>query len=397
MADKDKTGSSNHLKLEHFIKHNSVVQNLYRYGMSAVFQIWGKLIKIDDNLVLMNGHSYKYNDSPRAIYKKMHELGLTKKYRVVWALNEPDKVDIPGCTKIKMDTLAYFKTAMRAKYWISCVNIERALHFKKKEQIYLNTWHGAAINICGNGVSNRNDFHWGYINYFCVCGRYDEVNFGRDLELNPASFLRIGLPRNDILYHVSKEFQKKIQKKLQLPKEKIYILYAPTWRDSEDGGTSFQIAPPIDWKRWKEELGEDYIVMLRTHPYTTKLMNIQFDDFILDYTDYPEVNDLLIAADILISDYSSINLDYCIMGKPMICFGYDYDDYKKTRGFYYDLEAEMPNGVMKTQEEVIRHLKSFNYEADAERTIAFKNRHCEYGNGNATIKCINTVFGTDFK
>ena len=52
---------------------------------------------------------------------------------------------------------------------------------------------------------------------------------------------------------------------------------------------------------------------------------------------------------------------------------------------------------MKTQEEVIRHLKSFNYEADAERTIAFKNRHCEYGNGNATIKCINTVFGTDFK
>ena len=282
MADKDKTGSSNHLKLEHFIKHNSVVQNLYRYGMSAVFQIWGKLIKIDDNLVLMNGHSYKYNDSPRAIYKKMHELGLTKKYRVVWALNEPDKVDIPGCTKIKMDTLAYFKTAMRAKYWISCVNIERALHFKKKEQIYLNTWHGAAINICGNGVSNRNDFHWGYINYFCVCGRYDEVNFGRDLELNPASFLRIGLPRNDILYHVSKEFQKKIQKKLQLPKEKIYILYAPTWRDSEDGGTSFQIAPPIDWKRWKEELGEDYIVMLRTHPYTTKLMNIQFDDFILD-------------------------------------------------------------------------------------------------------------------
>ena len=199
MADKDKTGSSNHLKLEHFIKHNSVVQNLYRYGMSAVFQIWGRLIKIDDNLVLMNGHSYKYNDSPRAIYKKMHELGLTKKYRVVWALNEPDKVDIPGCKKIKMDTLAYFKTAMRAKYWISCVNIERALHFKKKEQIYLNTWHGAAINICGNGVSNRNDFHWGYINYFCVCGRYDEVNFGRDLELNPASFLRIGLPRNDIL------------------------------------------------------------------------------------------------------------------------------------------------------------------------------------------------------
>lgn len=308
--------------------------------MSAVFQIWGKFIMIDDKLVLMNGHSYKYNDSPRAIYRKMYELGLTKKYKVVWALNEPDSVNIPGCTKVKMDTLKYFKTAMRAKYWISCVNIERALHFKKKEQIYLNTWHGAAINVCGNGVNNRNDFHWGYINYFCVCGKYDEINFGRDLELNPASFLKTGLPRNDILYHVTPERQKKIRDKLGLPKGKKYILYAPTWRESDDGGASYQIAPPINWTKWKKELSDQYVVMLRTHPYTTRLMNVLFDDFVLDYTDYPEVNDLLIAADILISDYSSINLDYCIMGKPMICFGYDYDKYKKIRGFYYDLEKK---------------------------------------------------------
>ena len=67
MTNKDKTGSSNHLKLEHFIKHNLLVQNLYRYGMSAVFQVWSKMIKTDAKLVLMNGHSYKYNDSPRAI------------------------------------------------------------------------------------------------------------------------------------------------------------------------------------------------------------------------------------------------------------------------------------------------------------------------------------------
>ena len=141
----------------------------------------------------------------------------------------------------------------------------------------------------------------------------------------------------------------------------------------------------------------DYVVMLRTHPYTTRLMNVTFDDFVLDYTDYPEVNDLLIAADILISDYSSINLDYCIMGKPMICFGYDYDEYKKLRGFYYDLEKEMPNGVMRTEDEVINHLKALDYDADAQKTVRFKNRHCEYGDGNATLQCINTEFKTNFK
>lgn len=397
MTNKDKTGSSNHLKLEHFIKHNLLVQNLYRYGMSAVFQVWSKMIKTDAKLVLMNGHSYKYNDSPRAIYKKMYELGLTEKYHVVWALNELDKVDIPGCTKVKMDTIEYFKTAMRAKYWISCVNIERALHFKKKDQIYLNTWHGAAINVCGNGVNKRNDFHWGYIDYFCVCGKYDEINFGRDLELEPTSFLRTGLPRNDVLYHVTKEVQEAVRQQLGLLEEKKYILYAPTWRDSKDGGDSYQIAPPIDWGKWKKELGDNYVVMLRTHPYTTRLMNVQFDDFVLDYTDYAEVNDLLIAADVLISDYSSINLDYCIMGKPMICFGYDYDEYKKIRGFYYDLEEEMPNGVMRTENEVITHLKNLDYEADVAKTVRFKESHCEYGCGDATVACINTVFGTHYE
>lgn len=397
MTQMEKTGSSNHLKLEHFIKHNRIIQSVYRCVMSALFQIWGKFIKIDEELVLMNGHGYKFNDSPRAIYRKMQELGLLNKYKVVWALNEPDKVEIPGCTKVKMDTLEYFKIAMRAKYWISCVNIERALHFKKKNQIYLNTWHGAAINVCGNGVSKRNDFHWGYINYFCVCGKTDEVFFGRDLELNPDSFLKTGLPRNDNLYNVSKEAQIEMKKKLGLQTEKKCILYAPTWRESDDGGASYQIAPPINWDKWKEEIGNEYVIMLRTHPYTTKLMNVRFDDFVINFTEYPEVNDLLIAADILISDYSSINLDFCIMGKPMICFGYDYDEYKKLRGFYYDLEKEMPNGVMRTEEEVIRHLKNMNYEADAAKTVQFRNHHCEYGNGNATIQCINAVFGTHYE
>ena len=398
MSRIESKGSSNHLKLEHVIKHNPVIQGLYRYGMSGAIQLLGAFLRIDDNLVLMNGHSYKYNDSPRAIYRKMYELGLDQKYHIVWALNEPDSVDIPGnAEKIKMDTLEYFKTALRAKYWISCVGIERGLHFKKKKQIYLNTWHGAAINVSGNGVPGRKDFHWGHIDYFCMCGKLDEVNFGRDMELNPKSFLRCGYPRNDVLSKATPDLQNKIRKKLGLPKGKRCILYAPTWRDSQDGGDSFQIAPPIDWKKGKEQLGNEYIVLLRTHPYTTKLMNMEFNDFVLDFTSYPEVNDLLIAADILISDYSSILLDYCITEKPMICFGYDIEEYKRVRGgFYYDLDKEMPNGVMKDEDQIIDHLLILDYEAECKKTKIFKKNHCEYEQGHATIDCINTVFGTDY-
>lgn len=384
-------GSSNHLKLEHIIKHNSVVQYLYRVGMSTVFKVLGKLIKTDDTTVLFNGHGYKYNDSPKVIFEKMRELGMLDQYHAIWALNNPDSVDIPECKKVKMDTLEYFVCVLRAKYWISCVNIERALKFKKPDQVYLNTWHGAAINVCGNGVPGRNDFHWDHIDYFCSCSKYDEIFFGRDLEVRPNSFIKTGYPRNDELYHITEEKKKSIKDKLSLPKDKKIILYAPTWRESEDKGASFQLAPPINWNKWKRILGDEYVVLLRTHPYTTELMDVMFNDFVMNYSEYPEINDLLIASDILISDYSSIILDYCILGRPIICFGYDYDEYKKTRGFYYDLETELPNGVMRDEDEIIRYLKKLDYSNECYKTEEFRKRHMQYG-GDATNACIQVLF-----
>ena len=248
-------------KLEHLLKHNTFIQKMYRYSMSTVFQTLGLFVKTDDKLVLMNGHGYKYNDSPRAIYQKMLELGLVDQYKVVWALHDPDQYDIPGnCKKIKMDTLKYFITALKAKYWISCVNIERALHFKKKKTVYLNTWHGASINLCGNAVSKRNDFHFEHIDYFCICGEYERSLVMRDFNVRAEAILPCGYPRNDALYVVSDEIRQVYRKKLGIPEGKKVVVYAPTWRDSQDGGASYKLAPPINWAKWKKELeaGDPY-------------------------------------------------------------------------------------------------------------------------------------------
>ncbi|MBQ5953957.1 MAG: CDP-glycerol glycerophosphotransferase family protein [Lachnospiraceae bacterium] len=385
--------SSNHLKLEHFIKHNAVVQKLYRYGMSIVFRVWGIFVRIDDKLVLMNGHGYRYNDSPRAIYEKMLEMGIAKDYKIVWALNDPSAYDIPGnATKIKMDTLQYFYTALKAKYWISCVNIERGLHFKKKNQVYLNTWHGASLNYVGNAVEGRNDFHFEHINYFCYNGEYEKGFIKRDFNVLDKALIPTGYPRNDALYEATETARLKLREKFEVPEDKKIILYAPTWRESVDGGESYKLAPPIDWDKWEKRLGDRYVVFLRTHPYTTELMNVQFNSFVRNYINYPQVNDLLVAADILISDYSCIQLDYSILGRPQICFGYDYDEYKKQRGFYFDMEQTMPNGVMREEDQVIDHLLHLDYQEDCRKSRQFRDEHMEYG-GNAAAKCIKIVFG----
>ena len=394
--NKRKTGSSNHLKLEHLIKHNPIIQMIYRYGMSTVFRVWGAFIKTDNNLVLMNGHGYKYNDSPRAIYEKMLELGMAKKYKIVWALNDPESTIIPGkAKKIKMDTIEYFKTALKAKYWIACVNIERGLQFKKKNQVYLNTWHGASVIYVGNAVGGRNDFHFEHINYFCYNGEYERDFIKRDFNVRDAALLPTGYPRNDALYEATEETKIELRKKIGIPKDKKVILYAPTWRESEDGGNTYKLAPPIDWIKWERELGDNYVVLLRTHPYTTKLMNVKFNDFVRDCINYPQVNDLMIVADIMISDYSCILLDYAILEKPIICFGYDYEEYTARRGEYFNIDKTIPNGVLHTEDQVIKHIKTLDYKDECKKTKELKNRYMEYG-GNATLTCINKVFKTHY-
>lgn len=390
---KKQTGSSNHLVIEHLIKHNLFIQWAYRYVASFVIRIWGLFVKIDDTMVLMNGHGYRYNDSPRAIFEKMMELGMAKDYTIVWALNDPCSCSIPGGVKIvRMDTFEYFLTALKAKYWISCVNIERGLHFKKRNQIYLNTWHGASLNYVGNAVSGRKDFHFEHINYFCYNGEYEREFIKRDFNVLDEALIPTGYPRNDALYEATEEKKQKLRSQLSVPEGKKVILYAPTWRESDDNGKSFKLVPPIDWKKWERTLGEEYVLFLRTHPYTTELMNVSFNSFVRDYTNYPNVNDLLIVADVLISDYSCIQLDYSILARPQICFGYDYDEYKEHRGFYFDMEKTMPNGVMRNEDMVLNHLINMDYKEDSMASMRFRDEHMEYG-GGAALKCINIVFG----
>lgn len=383
-------------RIIHVLKHNTTIQNMYRYIVGAVVRFVGVFVKTDDKLVLMNGHGYKYNDSPRAIHEKMCEAGIAKDFKIVWALNDPELYSIPECQIIKMDTLRYFITALKAKYWVSCVNIERALKFKKKNTIYLNTWHGALINLCGNAVNGRNDFHWDHINYFCVCSDYEKPYIIRDFGVKENALITTGYPRNDKLYKIENQEVEMLKRKLEIPFDKKIILYAPTWRETKDGGSTYELLPPIDWNLWKEKLGDEYIVLLRTHPYTTKLMNVNFDNFVRNCTEYPEVNHLLMVADILISDYSSISLDYCILEKPMICFGYDYETYSAERGFYYDLDENMPGGVVRTQDGIINRILNMNYEKECDMTRIFKNQHMQYG-GNATVECINRLFDVELK
>lgn len=377
-------------RLIYVLKHNSAIQALYRVTMSFVFRMCGLFIKTDDNLVLfVSFMGLSFNDSPKAIYDYMKSRPEYKRYRCIWAFENPSK--FPGLETVKIDTPAYFITSLRAKYWITNTNIERGLHFKKKGQKYLNTWHGIALKYIGNDVDGRNDFNFETVDHLCVCGDYDERVYRSAFRAKESSYLRVGLPRNEELWSVGDEKQAQMRSKLGIPTDKKVILYAPTWRESTDGGKSYEIKPPIHFDIWKKELGEEYIVLFRAHHQTTRVLGVRYDEFVRDVSSYPAVNDLMIAADMLITDYSAIAFDYSILCRPIFCYAYDYDTYLAERGTYFQIDEKYPNKSCRTEDELLTRIKEIDYELECSNTRRFRDEFIQYGFG-ATEACVKAEF-----
>lgn len=379
-------------RVDYVLKHNIVINKSFKFLASTGVKAMGLFTPVDEKSVIFSAHSRKYNDSPKAIYEYMITRPEFKDYTFYWALDDVT-VDIPGpAIKIIPDTPEYFRTALKCKYWITCVNIERSLKFKKRNCVYLNTWHGIPVKTVGNGAEGRNDYDFSYIDYFCISGDYEIPIYEKSFNIPTSHMIKTGLPRNDVLYKTTSEEAEGIKRRLGLPLDKKLILYAPTWRDSKDGGKSYSIKPPMDLAKWERALGEKYILLFRTHPYTNKLLGVSFNDFVRDYVNYSNINDLMKIADILISDYSATIFDYSILERPIISFAYDCDEYGRERGFAMDIRKEMPGGISETEDEVIDRILHMDYRKEIEAVKAFKNKYLTYG-GDATVKCLEKVFG----
>ena len=392
MAEKQMHGFR--ARLDYVLKHNYAVNRLFNWSVSSFMRLWGRFISTDEKMVIFSGHTRKYNDSPKTLYEYMlahpEKYG---KYKCVWALEDPDSVEIPGnAKKIKADTLEYFKYTLKAKYWITCVNIERSLHYKKRDCRYLNTWHGTPFKHIGNDAGVRKDYNFGSMDFFCYASDYEKEIYKRAFNVREDALIPTGLPRNDELYKVTQEEVEELKKRLGLPHDKKIILYAPTWRESTDNGKTCAIKPPVDAKKWEQILKDDYVVLFRMHAYTNKLLGLEFNDTLRDYSTYPNVNDLFKVADILISDYSASMADFSILERPVLCFTYDYEEYRKERGLYMDYETEMPSGLLKTEDEVLEFIKDMDYEKECEKTRRMlKAKLLQYG-GNATETCLSVLF-----
>lgn len=381
-------------RLDYVLKHNNFVFKIFNFCVSSFLKILGLFIRTDDRTIVFNGLTRRYSDSPRCIYEYM--LAHPEKYghyKCIWGLEDPDHTTIPGNPqKIKVDTLRYFIATLKAKYWVACVNIERGMHYKKTGCRYLNTWHGTPIKHVGNDAEGRKDFDFSNVNLFCYASEYEKNIYIRAFKTREDAMIPTGLPRNDELYTTTTEEILEIKKRLKLPLDKKIILYAPTWRDSTDKGRTCSITPPIDANKWEIELKDNYIVLFRMHAYTNRLLGLEFNNTLRDYSSYPCVNDLFKVADILISDYSASMVDFSILERPILCFAYDYEQYQQERGLYMDYTTEMPSGILRTEDEVLKYIQKMDYEKESIKTKRMIKDKLLHWGGDATRLCVENLF-----
>ncbi|NLV83958.1 MAG: CDP-glycerol--poly(glycerophosphate) glycerophosphotransferase [Spirochaetales bacterium] len=381
-------------KIVNLLKYNKTVYKIYYYLMTACLALMKLFVKTDEKLILFNSFAgRKYDDSPKAIFEAMRADPRFTDYKFVWAFHEPEKFEVDGAEKIKTDGLKYFKTALAARAWVTNSSVERGLRFKKKNTFFLNTWHGSPIKKMGSDIASDNQsFSSKGKNHTDVMNTqsYFEADiFSKCFDIPRNHFIEVGLPRNDTLANYTEEERATLRRKLGLPEDKIVILYCPTFREYEkDENLGVVLAPPMDLKKWEAELGDQYVLLFRAHYEVSKVMVINENVFVRNVTDYPALNDLMVASDILISDYSSIFFDYSIMDKVMLHFTYDFDKYEEKRGMYFDIRDYLSGSA--SEDGVIVILKELDYKKETEKTVTFRNKYMNfYGEASKkTVDCI---------
>lgn len=373
-------------KLIELVKKNKFVYTCYYFLMNNLLKLLRLFVHEDKHLILFVSYGGRYfNDSPRCLYYAMKNDPRFGNYRLVWAFREP--VLFPEVEdKIKIDTLRYFIIAMKSKCWITNVYIERGLNFKSNYTFYLNTAHGNLPKLGWTDVDAKTTFLPKMITqsdlFLVQCEFEREIVKG--IEDNAEL---IGFPKNDILANYTEDYRNGLRKQLNVPESKKVILYAPTFRE----GSLKDNDVPLDLKKWESVLGNDYILWFRAHPvFACKVKVDKKTNFVVDMSGYPENTDLMIAADILISDYSGITTEFGIQEKPMFCYAYDYDDYNRTRGLYFDVRDALPGGHM-NEDELINYIKNGDMNEIMAKVHEFRSKYIQ-AYGHATEKCLDLVY-----
>ncbi|MFF3912216.1 CDP-glycerol glycerophosphotransferase family protein [Streptomyces sp. NPDC001852] len=350
----------------------------------------------DDTLAVYAAYWNRgYACNPAAIYEKARELAPG--IRGVWVVARDRTASVPpGVEYVVEGTPRCLRTMARARYLVNNVNFPYELP-KRRGAVLVQTQHGTPLKKMGTDLRDHPVAARG-MNFDRLveqCGRWNVLVSPNPhttevfTRVYPGGYevLETGYPRVDRLVNASLDQVNRVRGELGIAPGQIAVLYAPTHRDHQD-----ETASVLDVQRFADQLGDDHVLLVRSHYFD--LPRTSSSRGVVDVSTHPSIEDLCIASDVLITDYSSVMFDYAVLDRPIVIYAPDWEAYRRSRGVYFDLLAEGPGAVATTQESLVEVFRSGEHTGPraAERLAGFRDRFCPHDDGRAAERVVRSVF-----
>lgn len=361
----------------------------------------GECFELEDAVLFESFAGRQISDSVLAICNEIVRRRLP--LALYWSVADTAMPVPDGATPLLIYSKHWMRQLRCSRYLVNNNNFP--FFFRKSPgQIYLQTWHGTPLKRIGDDVPRANlslpyrqlmrreAQYWDYL-----LAQNDYAS-----EVLPRAFgfsgkvLNVGYPRNDALVGRDAVARRlSVRNQLGFEPYHFVVLYAPTWRDNHFDARGYRRVSHIDPARILEVIGGNGRIVLRGHHNTVRGASGR-QRGVVDATNHPDINDLLLAADLLITDYSSVMFDYVVTGKPVLFLVPDIEEYRdQTRGFYFDLEEVAPGPVCRSSDELMDALSRLGctLEESSARYREFVARFAPRDDGGAAARVVDAVWG----
>ena len=373
--------------------------------LSPVMFLICRIFPINENkIVFMQMQGCGYGCSPKYIAEELLDRNLD--YDMVWEVldvnannNLPDKI-----RPVKYYSLRGIYEFATAKAWVINSSMTMLI-FKRKKQVCLQTWHGfgpkkGRPETTGVIISTLRKI---YVKlaakkvdiYLSRSKLQEELEFvGDPVHLYNGPFLEVGTPRIDILVNRSEDVRDTGCQKLNISPDKKILLYAPTFRKLFDRFDS-----DVDWNRCVSALtkkfGGDWVVLIRMHPLVAdKNLDANLSGVeLLNASYYPDMQELLLVSDVLITDYSSCSFDFALTERLCILYALDMDEYLESdKDFFMDLNT-LPFLLTRSNDELISAIEKYDERIYVDAITSFNQKYNTWESGTASSKTSDWLLG----
>lgn len=342
----------------------------------------------------------QYSDSPRAVQEELARRDTGVEH--LWVVRDQQAAVPAGVRAVALHSAEWHEALARSRWIVT--NTQLPSWFERAEgQFVVQTWHGTPLKRIGRDLEGtafadaaymasmpRRAAQWSVL----VSPNSFSTPVLRRAFGHTGEVLECGYPRNDVLYAPDRsKIAAAVRQSLAVPDGKRVVLYAPTWREDRPKQSGrYGLDLQLDLEQAREVLGEDHVLLVRRHYLVGG--SIPESDFVRDVSRHPDVAELMLISDVLVTDYSSLMFDFAQTGRPMLFHTYDLEHYRDTlRGFCFDFENQAPGPLITGSAGVVEALRDPDAATAGHREAyaRFRETFCDLDDGTAAAQVVDRM------